>query len=179
MSWLLQVLARFVPGLVPAISALFNPWVLLAIGGAIVGAFFYGMHLRGELAEAFEDQVAAVGEIQEARTAARIARDQLNKERVDHEYEDALDVLSDRIAALVGRLSGNDPRGSLLPAAGAGAKDPDRIAFDRAELDRTLLEARRRARANLAGAAELVGEGAAAVVGLDAARRWNVERERQ
>lgn len=54
---------------------------------------------------------------------------------------------------------------SILPPASGGTASPERIAFDRGELDRALS-------AFAAGAAELAIEGDQARLDLDTARRW-------
>jgi hypothetical protein len=170
-SWLVSIAARFLPGLAPAVGAFLNPWVLLAAGSALVGAFLWGLAIGHDRLEAFEAKVKAVAFLQEERTKERIRRGKINQRKIDAEHDQAVTHLSGRIAELVKRLS-VDPGGSVLPAAGPGAEGAESIAFDRAELDGAL-------RAFTAGAAALVGEGEAAVIGLDTARRWNAERERE
>lgn len=170
MSWLLTAIGRFLPGLGAAAGALLNPWILLAAAAALAGAFFFGLSIGHERLEAYEMKVAAVGFAQEQRAQERIRRGKILKEKIDAQHDQDLAALSQRIADLVKRLS-VDPGGSVLPAPGPGACGAETIAFDRSELDAAL-------RGFAAGAAALVGEGEKAVSALDAARRWNAERER-
>jgi hypothetical protein len=170
MTWLFSIAARFLPGLMPAFGALLNPWILLAAGGALVGAFLYGLSVGHDRLEAYEMKVAAAGAAQEQRAQERVRHGKIIKEKTDAQNDRDLSALSTRIAALVKQLS-VDPGGSLLPAPGSGAEGAQSITFDRAELDRTL-------RVFTAGTATLVGEGEKAVIDLDAAKRWNAERER-
>jgi hypothetical protein len=178
MGTIIGLLGRFVPGLLPAIGGFLNPWILLAIGGAITGAFLYGMHVRGEMAGAFEQQVGKVGELQEQRTRDRIVRDQRLKKEIDDANAADLAVLGTSIAALVNQLS-VDPGGSVLPSVPAGTAMPQTIRFDFAELDRALQDSDREVRAILKEAAGLVGEGARYGVDLACGARWVREQERE
>ena len=103
----------------------------------------------------FRADTKRLGDEQERRTKERIANDRLEKERRDADYKRNVARLERELGRLRSRASS-----SVLPAAPAEARDPARATFDRAELDRALREF-------TGGAAELVGEGAKAVEGLD------------
>ncbi len=106
----------------------------------------------------FKATLAAQADAQVKRTAERVRQDKLEKERRDAEYKRNIA----RLERDLGRLR-QRARASVLPPAPAEARDPSRATFDRAELDRALRE--------FTGAtAELIGEGAAAVEGLDSLR---------
>jgi len=160
MKWL----TRFIPGFLPGFGALLNPWLLLILGALLVGSFFYGLHIGNERLESYKVAVAAVGQAQEERTAARVKADKKLKLEVDREWKSKLAVATARSTALATRLRA-DPGSSIVPAAPAGAASPARADFDRAELDRALREF-------TAATAGLVGEGDRAVTGLDAAKEW-------
>ena len=132
-------------------------WKLIAIGllAAAVGAYVWHC-------ERAKDRLAAsiaIAEQQAVQNAKQALRDLKNKERSDENLQRNLG----RLRADVVRL--RNASASVLPAAPTGAGDPQRACFDRAQLDDAL-------RRFAGGAAELVGEGAAAVEGLDSLKDW-------
>ena len=158
------LILRFLPGLTPALGALFNPWMILILVGVVAGAFFYGLHIGNSRLDAFKTAVAAVGEAQEKLTKERIKREKRLKQEIDREHEKRVAVLSGRIVDLVKRLQ-HDPGGSVLPAPAPGTTGSQEACFDRPQLDRAL-------RNFTSGAARLLGEGAEAVEDLNAAKGW-------
>ena len=106
MKWIMS----FFPSLVPGLGALMNPWILLALGGALVGAFLFGLHLGNSRLEAFESAVAAEG-----NAALRVRQTQIkvNKsitERRNHAHELEVQNLNVRVTALSERLRNNAGR---------------------------------------------------------------------
>ena len=162
------LLARWLPGMLPGFGALLNPWLLLFLGAMSISAFFYGLHIGNSRLESYKVAVAAVGKAQEERTAARITADKKLKKEIDNDHKTKLAASNTRSAALTVKLRAASG-GSVLPAPGPGATSSDRTTFDRAELDRALREF-------TAATAGLIGEGDAAVVGLDAGKKWVKEQ---
>lgn len=106
----------------------------------------------------FKATLSAQAAAQAKRTAEIVRENKAEKERREAEYKRNIARLErDRE-----RLRRN-ARSSVVPPAPAEARDPSRATFDRAELDRALREF-------TGEVAELVGEGAAAVEGLDSLR---------
>lgn len=106
-------------------------------------------------AKAREEQIEKEKQTREAITKAKDAA---------HAAERAADKLAlDRVRAAASR--------SAVPAAPEGTKRPDLACFDRAQLDAALGEYRREV-------TELVGEGSACAVDLNAAKAWWQEQER-
>lgn len=139
------------------ILGLLSNWRLLfsiGVGLAVFGYVWHCQHVKAELAAA-----AAIAEQQLRQNEAKAQRDITNKERSDENYERNIA----RLRADLQRL--RDTRPSLLPAPAPGTESPDRISFDRAELDAALRRYR-------VGVLEVVGEGAAAVEGLDESKAW-------
>lgn len=124
--------------------------MLLGVGGYVL----HCEHVKKNWAEA-----KAIAERQNAENAKQAHRDLLNKERSDENYKRDMA----RLAADLKRLRNSRP--SLLPPAAPGAADPDRACFSRADLTSALQRYRD-------GVVELLGEGAAAVEGLDEAKEW-------
>ena len=160
MNWL----TRFLPSLVPGLGALVNPWVLLALLGALVGSFLYGLHIGNSRLESYQLAVRAVGQAQEERTAANIKTDKANKEATDRAHKTKLAAANRFANALADQLR-KAPSGGFVPAAPAGAPSPDRACFDRSQLDGAL----RNFAADTAG---LIAEGDRAIIGLDASKNW-------
>jgi len=132
-------------------------WRVIALGVALlaVGGYVWSCErAKANLAEAH-----AIAERQAVENAKQALRDIKAKERADENYERRLA----RLTIDVRRL--RDASASLLPAAAPGSADPERACFERAELDAAL-------RAFATGAAGLIGEGAAAIEGLDSAKEW-------
>jgi hypothetical protein len=145
---------NFIPLLVANWRVIALGLVVLAVGGYVWSC------------ERAKDKLVAqkvIAEQQAVENAKQAFRDLKNKERADEEYERRIN----RLRADVKRL--RDASSSLLPPAPAGTPSPERACFDRADLDRALSDFAR-------GAADLVGEGAAAVEGLDTAKGWAKNR---
>lgn len=159
--------ARFLPSFLPGFGALANPWVLLILGSMLVGAYFYGLHTGNARLESYQVAVKAVGQAQEERTVAAIKLNKKAKEKTDREIKRKLAASNARANDLANRLR-NSASGSVVPAAPAAPADPDRICFIRPNLDRALREF-------TSGTAQLVGEGAGAVVGLDSLKLWSTD----
>ena len=129
--------------------------VVLAAGGYIL----HCEHTKNKWAEA-----KAIAARQDAENAKQAMRDHHAKERSDENYQRNMA----RLAADVKRLRNASP--SLVPAAPAGSPDPDRICFSRPDLAAAL-------RGYRDGVVQLLGEGAAAVEGLDEAKVWALRVE--
>lgn len=160
------LIARFLPNLIPGLGALANPWVLLALLSALVGAFMFGVHLEAGRFEAFKQTVAAVGKAQEVQSAQRTKDRKAITTGVDNVHQLETSKLRATVLALDRKLR-TDPGGSVLPPRQqpVPTSGPDLACFDRAELDAAL----RRFAADTAG---LVGEGSAAVLDLNTAKNW-------
>jgi hypothetical protein len=124
--------------------------VVLAAGGYVL----HCEHVKSNWAEA-----KAIAERQNAENAKKALRDLRNKERSDENYQ--RDIR--RLAADVKRL--RDARPSFVPSGGSSSGGAERACFDRADIDTAL----QRYRDGIIG---LLGEGAAAVEGLDEAKAW-------
>lgn len=139
------------------IPVLLANWKLIAFGAvalAVGGYVWYCERSKDQLAAS-----KAIAEQQAIQNAKQAYRDLKNKERADENYERRIN----RLRADVKRL--RDSSASLLPPAPSGSPSPERACFDRTQLDAAL-------RKFAGGASELVGEGAAAVEGLDVAKEW-------
>jgi hypothetical protein len=147
-----------------------NPWVLLALLGALVGSFLYGLHVGNSRLESYQAAVEAVGKAQEERTARRINADKRLKKEADRAHKDRLATANLRAAALADQLR-RAPSGSVLPAAPAGTASADRTTFDRADLDRAL-------RDFTADTAGLIAEGDRHRIGLDTGKNWILNQRR-
>lgn len=143
--------------ILPAIP---TSWIVAGVATLLVGGYV----LHCEHVKSNYEKAKAIAEAQATENAKKALRDVKSKERSDENYQRNLT----RLAADVKRL--RDSRPSLLPAASPSAPDPQRITFDRAELDAALRSYRE-------GVLGLVAEGAAAVEGLDTAKVWNAGRE--
>jgi hypothetical protein len=163
-------LMKFLPGLAGGFGVFLNPWVLVILGVIVVSAFFYGLNIGNSRLESYQIAVKAVGQAQEDRTLRRIKDDKRIKKEADDAYKTKFGSVVTRNRALLAKLR-KDTGGSVLPPVPAGAASPDRAAFDRAELDRALREF-------TSGAAELIGEGDKAVIGLDTAKGWAAEQKK-
>lgn len=144
------------------IPLLLANWRLIAAGlvaVAVGGYILHCEHVKTELAAS-----VAIAEQQQKENAKTALRDQTNKERSDENYARNIS----RLNADLGRLRNASPR--VLPAAAPGAANPDRACFDRTELSAAL-------RGYREGVLGLVGEGAAAVEGLDESKAWAKDRE--
>lgn len=147
-------------------------WRWLAIAGIGVACMAYGafkMHehdqeaydkLAREFGE-FKGGVRAAGEKAEQDRLAKEAEDKKRKEAADAENSAALATL----AGTVAQLRRDRPRGGVLPAAAAGARDPDVACFFRPELERAY-------GALVIGVRGLGDEGSKAVIDLNTAKRW-------
>lgn len=130
-------------------------WIVTGV--ITVAAGTYVWHCEEVKEEAVRAE--AIAEQRSRQNALQALRDLKAKERADEEYERRIG----RLRADVKRL--RDASASVLPPAPSGSPSPERACFDRAELDLAL-------RRFSEGAAELVGEGAEAVEGLDTAKEW-------
>ena len=133
-------LLRFLPGLGPAATALFNPWVILGILAVAAGVFFAGMHLQTQLFEAGHarqletqiKQIAAFGAEQRQQNAALAAK--LNREtakRRSNERQLAEALRRVPPAELVESACPDSPRAATpsnpAAVAGTGRGTPARI----------------------------------------------------
>ena len=111
--------------------------------------------------DSFVAQTKALGDVQNEKVKAA---DQLHASIVkekDHENS----ALHDKLSTTSKRVRDTNTRGSLVPQNPAGSASPNLACFDRAEFERALGDLAGQLRAG-------ADEGAAAAVGLDAARRW-------
>lgn len=155
-----------------------NPMLLIwltaaAFGLGAVSGGGLAWKVQGWRLDALQDRydgfVAATkaeGEKAAITAAATKKADEKRKEVADHENAAALTALrADNL-----RLRNTRTGGSYLPAAAAGAVRPDRITFDRAELESAI----QRLDAGVSGVAE---KGDEARVNLDTARKWAQDPE--
>lgn len=135
----------------------------LVAGVASIAVIGYGWHCEKEKREAreFIAMVEAVGKAAQAVADKRIADERRAKEKADAQSQ----ADRARVAALSRELRDARARSNILPPASPLAASPGRAAFDRAELERTLQRLD-------AGVSDLLAEGDAARVDLDAARTW-------
>lgn len=159
-------------------SLLFSPafWGVLVL--LLAGAYVKGCSDERERFVSFKAAVAAEGRAAEERTRRRIAADKELKRKADERYAKEKLVLTGKLAAAHKRLRDNS-RGSILPAAGPGSKRPDRITFDRAELDGAFRGFDSEIRGILDETTTIVGEGDEARLGLNVARGWVRGRQEQ
>lgn len=67
------LIARFLPSLLPAASALLNPWILLAIAAAGGGLWFKGYQVGADKLEAYRaEQLGAATQINARRAAVTV-----------------------------------------------------------------------------------------------------------
>lgn len=137
-------------------------WQLIGIVLLALAGFAYFKHcefikLRHESLIA---KLEAQAEAARQDTERKIQEGRKAKERADEDHKRTVARLNRDIERLRKRTAG-----SVLPAPAPGSPSPERIAFDRGELDRAL-------RAFIDGTTGIVAEGDAAVGGLDAAKRW-------
>ena len=111
--------------------------------------------------EAFKLQTKALGDAAEAERKRIDALNLKAKEKADAAHKSTVA----RLNRDVKRLRDANASRSAVPDAPAGSSRPHLACFDRAELDRAVS-------GFIAEVTELVGEGAAATVDLDAAKVW-------
>lgn len=115
----------------------------------------------------FVSATRALGEQAKTRAKEQEIKDKKSKEVADVENKDLRRELDVRRIQLRNERARASTR--IVPAPAAGAANPDRATFGRAELERAL-----------SGFVEevegLVGEGAAAVIDLNTARKWAQEK---
>lgn len=67
---MLSSIARLLPSLLPAVSALLNPWILLVLGVVLAGAWFKGYQVGAEKLETYRtEQFTAATKINTQRAA--------------------------------------------------------------------------------------------------------------
>ena len=106
------------------------------------------------------DAIKLAGQIAQAAADKQAKEDKERKAKSDAQNNRAIAALrldNDRL-----RKSANS---SSLPAADPATGSPDRIAFDRGQLDQAIRDFTGRT-------AEIVAEGAEAIVNLDSAKQW-------
>lgn len=138
-------------------SFLLGNWRLILIGlaaTAVLGYVWTAERAKTQLAKS-----KAIAEQQNVQNAKQALADLKKKERSDETYDRSMA----RLRADLKRL--RNARPSLLPASTAAAPSVDRACFSRPELDAALRRYRD-------GVLDLLGEGAAAVEGLDTAKDW-------
>ena len=151
--------------------SLLGNWRLVAIVLLVAVPSIWGAvmrlqrdHARAEYAT-YRTKVA-----QAAAAAAEVAlkktiADEQRKEKADAEHAAAVA----RLNSTIRRLRDARAASSFVPAAASCPGSPDRAAFDRAVLERTI-------RALDTGVQGLVDEGSRAVTDLDTAKRWAAGR---
>lgn len=157
-----------------------NPWLLVGAGAALVGAFFYGMHVEHGRFMAFQARVEAVSELAAARAAERKAQDERARKEADYAHQQNEKDLRIQLARLDERLRiATRPRRSVVPAAPetpASSPDDGRICFEREELRRRIDASLERFAGSLAGFAgrygEIAGRGATALNDLNTCTSW-------
>ncbi len=178
---MMGLIARFLPSLVPGLTAFLNPWVLLTLLGALLGSFFYGMHIESVKFAAFRAQVAVIGEAQNAKAAQKAKDDKALKKETDNVYKVENDKLARDNAALGKRV--REGAGSSYVSAGqqpAGSKCPDgQACFDAREFDAALRESARGTQSFAEATVGLVGEGASVALKLDTGIAWVAEQRKR
>jgi hypothetical protein len=134
-------------------------WIVYGLIALGVGGYV----LHCEHVKKVQAQSVAIAQEQARENAKKALADVKAKERSDENYRRNIS----RLSADLKRL--RDSRPSIVPAAPAGAPRPELACFDRAELVTALRTYRE-------GVIGLLGEGAAAVEGLDEARVWAAGR---
>ncbi len=137
-------------------------YVVMALLLAAVGFYKWDADRWEKKYYTFEASVKAVGEAQNAATAAKIMADKLAKDTSDALYADSLGKLNGTIK----RLRDEHARSGLVPAAPSGSSNPSLACFDRP----ILIGALRSYEAEIEG---LLGEGDEAAVGLNTAKVWS------
>ena len=132
---------------------------VIALG--VLGYVLHCEHVKKDRAQ-FIAKLEAQAKVQEAKNKEREKADRIAKEKTDAE---AKKLRADN-AVLSRRLRDERARAGFVPPATAGARHPDRAAFDRAELERALQRLDD-------GVSAVVAEGDQARIGLDAARAWS------
>jgi len=137
-------------------------WAAIGAGVVIVG-LSVALKVQGARLEAANERLEAIklaGEIAQ-KEADRVAKaDKERKDKSDAENKRSITMLRRDNERL--RQSANS---SSLPAPSTDSGSPDRIAFDRAELDAAI-------RGFTAGVSDVITKGAEAVVNLDTAKKW-------
>lgn len=149
-------------------SGQLSPTLIIGIAGVltVVGALGYAkvQTARLEAANARIEAYKQAGEIAERLAKQKDAENKAKKEKADADYKR-------NIAALQrdNKRLRNSANSSSLPGTSATTGQPDRITFDRAELDAAI-------RSFTAGTAAIATEGAEAVNALDNAKAWAKEK---
>jgi hypothetical protein len=129
--------------------------IILALSGAV-----WVQTARLSSANSTIAATKVIGKAAEAAAKKKEKDDKRSKEKADE--QNRFDTASLRVdLERVQRSAGR----SIVPLGPPGARRPDLVTFDRAELDTAL-------RRFTAGAGDLVGEGAKATVDLNTARKW-------
>lgn len=168
-SWV----SRIVPNLVPALGAFANPWVWVILLTALMGSFFYGVHMEAGRFEAFKVAVAAQRKAQEVRSAQRAKDNNAVQKEADDVYKTENGKLAARIAELDKRV--RDTSDSYVPTRQqpVGSKCPDgQYCYDADGFDSAI-------RASIAGTQEfavatagIAKEGASLKLKLDTGIAW-------
>lgn len=109
----------------------------------------------------FVEDTKILGKAAEADTKAKDTRNQSNKLKADHENTLALATLRTDIK----RLRDSRASSSYLPSAPSTTSDPDKICFDRTELDQSIRDFDK-------GLQVLVDSGSETTVNLNTAKQW-------
>ena len=141
-----------------------SPTLYIALGAVVVigglGIAVKVQSARLEAANALVDAYKQAGKIAEEHAKQVDAENKAKKEKTDADYKRTNAALQRDNQRL--RDSANS---SSLPPASATTGEPNRIAFDRPELDAAI-------RRFTAGTAAIATEGAEAVNALDNAKAW-------
>lgn len=143
-------------------------WKLVLIGLVLAAVGGYIWHC--ESVKSSWEEAKAIANRQNAENAKQALRDIKNKERSDENYQRNIS----RLAADIKRL--RNASASNLPSVAPGSPSADRACFDRAEFTEALRRYRDSVARGRAELRELIGEGAKAVEGLDAAKAWAADR---
>ena len=145
------------------IALLLTNWKLVLIGllMAAVSFFYWRAGVWEKKYYTFVAETKAVGEAQERATAAKTLADKLAKDTADATHTVAVNSLN----ATIKRLRLEHAGSSLVPTSAPGASRPELACFDRPELVGAL-------RRFEEGVEAIAGEGDAATVGLNTARKW-------
>ena len=161
------------------IPGLPNPYLLLAVGALIVGAYVKGCSDEHERLEQFKATVAAVGQAQEERTKARIAAQQVLRFEVDSAHQARVDRLRAANTRDLGRLRKQlATSSSVVPPSSpaSSSSPPGAVCFERDELARGVQSALAKL---LEGTAGVLQRGDLGIEAFRTCAEWAVRQGRQ
>lgn len=183
---MMGLIARFLPGIGPALGALANPWVLLGALAAAVGIFLWGLHLGEAQLEAFQAKVEAAGQVHEAWRAQRIKDQKAITIRRDTRHAKAIEDDKKRSAdAITGleRMLDTGAARRIVPAVpgaaagGNGLEPAGRLCFAADQLNAGVGAALQRFVRRLgAGSTALLQRGDVARINFETCAGWALDQ---